>query len=377
MELLKKNFIIDDDNYNINYYLKSKNIKKIFILTGENSYYKSGANKYFDKILSKHEKYIYYKKNKIVKIEELKKIIKRIYQLKPDLILAVGGGSVIDYAKLANVLSSDNLVEKIKKNKIINFKKKSILLAIPTTAGSGTEVTTSGVVYIGNIKFSIEHKLMRPDHFFLFPKLVISANSKIRSSAALDALSQSIESMISLKSNRKSVRYATEALEICSKNLLPYLINPNEKNTMWMCLFSNLAGEAINISRTTAPHAVSYPLTSHYKVDHGHAVFLTLEKFLKFNYLNYNKSNSEFNLINRYNKIFSSLNLDNFEEFNIYLKKIFISSKLKTNFYSMGININKFINVILKEVNEQRLSNNPLKLNKTDIKKIILDEYEI
>ena len=53
-----------------------------------------------------------------------------------------------------------------------------------------------------------------------------------------------------------------------------------------MCFAANLAGKAINISRTTAPHAVSYPFTSLYNISHGHAVSLTLEKFLKFNFIN-------------------------------------------------------------------------------------------
>ena len=71
------------------------------------------------------------------------------------MIIAVGGGSVLDYAKLANILESEDLVNKIKKNKLLSFKKKAKLLAIPTTAGSGSEVTSSGVVYIGKIKYSI------------------------------------------------------------------------------------------------------------------------------------------------------------------------------------------------------------------------------
>ena len=67
-----------------------------------------------------------------------------------------------------------------------------------------------------------------------------------------------------------------------------------------MLIASNLAGKAINISKTTAPHAISYPFTSHFGISHGHAVSLTLNEFLKFNYKNMKLSKSNFDLKNRY-----------------------------------------------------------------------------
>ena len=67
-----------------------------------------------------------------------------------------------------------------------------------------------------------------------------------------------------------------------------------------MCVAANLSGKAINISKTTAPHAVSYPFTSLYNVSHGHAVSLTLEKFLKFNFINYKKAKCNFDIKKRY-----------------------------------------------------------------------------
>ena len=73
-----------------------------------------------------------------------------------------------------------------------------------------------------------------------------------------------------------------------------------------MSLAANLSGKAINISRTTAPHAVSYPFTAHFGISHGHAVSLTIEKFLKFNYDKINYSNSNFDLNKRYENIFDT-----------------------------------------------------------------------
>tara|TARA_B100000989_G_scaffold55108_2_gene37068 strand:- start:970 stop:2094 length:1125 start_codon:yes stop_codon:yes gene_type:complete len=368
------NKIIDGDNYHLKFLINSKKVKKIFFLSGEISFVRSGAKRYFKSILKKKEVFYFFKKNKYVEIKELIKLIRLIKNFKPDLIIAVGGGSVLDYAKLANNLDNDDLESRIIKKKSLSFKKKTKLLAIPTTAGSGSEVTSSGVVYVNRIKYSIEDIKMVPDYFFLFPKFVINANSKIRAASALDGIAQSIESIISLKSNHESLKYSLKSLDIFTKNINNYFENNNNKNTIKMCIASNLAGKAINISRTTAPHAVSYPFTSHYGIDHGHAVILTLKNFLNFNYKNIDKSISNFSLHKRYQEIFKVTKSQNIKGLNLFLDEIINKSKVITNYKKLGINIDKFSNVILREVNLQRLANNPLKLGKKDIKNIILNE---
>ena len=120
--------------------------------------------------------------------------------------------------------------------------------------------------------------------------------------------------MISLKSNKTSLYYAKKSLELSITNYLPFIKKPNLENSNKMLISSNLAGKAINISRTTAPHAVSYPFSSMFGISHGHAVSLTFEKFLLFNYLNSNRSLSSFNLKNRYKIIFELFNVKNINE---------------------------------------------------------------
>ena len=94
------------------------------------------------------------------------KIIQNIKKFQPDLILAIGGGSVLDYAKIANVLAnSENIISEIKHSNY-EIKKFTKLVAIPTTAGSGAEVTSNAVIYIDNIKYSIENDKLIPDYFF-------------------------------------------------------------------------------------------------------------------------------------------------------------------------------------------------------------------
>ena len=101
-------------------------------------------------------------------------MINEIKNFNPDLIIAVGGGSVMDYAKIANLQGiEENLEKKIKNNSYKINKRISKLLAIPTTAGSGAEVTANAVIYIDLIKYSIEGKELKPDVHFLIPELII------------------------------------------------------------------------------------------------------------------------------------------------------------------------------------------------------------
>jgi len=347
--------------------------KRIFLLCGKKSYYLSGAYRTFKKILKKKTTKFYFKNSLFPEIVELKKIIVSLKKFSPDLIIAVGGGTVIDYAKIANSIDVEKCLEKKIINNSYTLKQKlTKLIAIPTTAGSGAEVTTNAVIYINKIKYSVESELVKPDYFFLIPEFVMGAPKKIKSSAGFDAIAQAVESLISKKSNLTSIRFAKKSLKISLKYYLDFLSKPTKENSSAMCLAANLSGKAISISRTTVPHAISYPFTSFYNISHGHAVSLTLEKFMKFNYLNYNKSDCNFNLKNRYEDIFSAFkvtDINDFENFIINLKK---KANLESNFSKLKIDLSNDFDRIIQGVNLLRLRNNPINLKKSDIKTILL-----
>ena len=356
-------------------FLNNKKFNKIFILCGKKSYVKSGAKKLFSKILKKKTVNHYYKLCYYPEFVELKKIILAIKKFNPDLIIAVGGGSVLDYAKIANTVAfNENLDKKIINYSCVFKKKVAKLLAIPTTSGSGAEVTSNAVIYVNKIKYSVESEILKPDYFFLIPRFVIGASKKIKSSSGFDAIAQAIESLISKKSNLQSVLYAKKSLKISLKFYLDYLKYPNITNTSAMCIAANLSGKAINISKTTAPHAVSYPFTSMYNISHGHAVSLTLEKFLKFNYINSNKSTSNFNLLSRYESIFSLFNVKNIQDLEEIISQIKKKAGLESNFKKLGIDLNNNITKFTSSINLLRLKNNPINISQRDIKKILLSK---
>ena len=353
-------------------FLLDRKFDKLFVLSGQNSYVKSDAKKFLDPILKNKKAFVYLKKSYYTEFNELKKINNFMHKFQPNLIVAIGGGSVLDYAKIINVLKfSPNLKEEIK-NSSYSFKNKlATLVAIPTTAGSGAEVTANAVIYINKVKYSIEGNLVKPDYFFLVPDFVRKSSNKLKSSAGFDAISQGLESIISIKSNNESINFAKKSLFYSLKYFVPSLQNPNMENISKMCLAANLSGKAISISKTTAPHAVSYPFTAYYGISHGHAVSLTLEKFLKFNFKNINAANTHFNLRKKFEIIFNLTKTKNILELQSYLNKMKKEANLNDNLRQLGIDIHNDYSKIISNVNLQRLKNNPIKIERKDLKKIL------
>jgi alcohol dehydrogenase len=353
-------------------FIDDHSFKKIFVLCGKKSFITSGAEIFFRRLLGNKETKLFYKNSELPVLEELIDIINAIRVFKPDLILAIGGGAVIDYAKIANVVDvRDDLADLIV-NYSYPFKKKyTKLAAIPTTAGSGAEVTSNAVIYVDGIKHSFESELLLPDNFFLIPEFLFSAPNKIKASAGFDAIAQALESLVSKKSNDQSVEYATKSLRVSIKSYISFLNDPNLKNATEMSIASNLAGKAISISKTTAPHAVSYPFTSLFNISHGHAVGLFFERFFKLNYDNLNNSETSFDLKKRFDLIFDLFEVKNINDFNSKITLIKKRAKLEDNLISLNIDIKKNSEKIINGINLLRLGNNPVQINGNDIIRII------
>jgi alcohol dehydrogenase len=359
-------------------FIEDRSFRRIFILCGKKSFVTSGAEDYLKKIIFKKEYKIYYKISDLPILDELIDIVKKIKSFKPDLILAIGGGAVIDYSKIANVVDvRDDLAELIENYSYPIKKKFTKLAVIPTTAGSGAEVTSNAVIYVDGIKHSFESELLIPDNFFLIPEFLISAPYKIKSSAGFDAIAQAIESLVSRKSNEHSVEFASKSLRVSLNSYLPFLDNPNLKNATEMSIAANFAGKAISISKTTAPHAVSYPFTSLFNVSHGHAVSLFFESFFEFTYKNLDKSETSFNLKKRFDLIFSLFEVQSIGEFNSKISFLKKKAKLEDNLLRLNINIKNNTDDIINGINLLRLGNNPVKIDGKDIYNIMVKNKKI
>jgi alcohol dehydrogenase class IV len=143
------------------------------------------------------------------------------------------------------------------------------------------------------------------------------------------------------------------------------------QNATKMSIASNLAGKAISISKTTAPHAASYPFTSLFNISHGHSVSLFFERFFKFNYDNLDKSETSFDLKKRFDLIFNLLDVKNINDFNSKISFIKKKANLEDDLSRLNIDINQSSETIIKGINLLRLGNNPVKIDGKDIFNII------
>lgn len=196
-----------------------------------------------------------------------------------DSIIAVGGGSTIDVAKCVKVYSNMDPGKNYLCQEIIPNDIK--FLAIPTTAGTGSEATRFAVIYYNSEKQSIAHEGCLPDAFMLDPSVLNTLPEYQKKSAALDAFCHGIESFWSVNSTTESRRYSGKALKMIYSNLKGYLAGEEEYNAA-ILRAAHLAGKAINIAQTTAGHAMCYKLTSLYGIAHGHAAALCVEKLWPF-----------------------------------------------------------------------------------------------
>lgn len=188
-----------------------------------------------------------------------------------DLILAVGGGSAMDVAKCIKLYSNGNPEKNYLEQEIV---PNSIpLVAVPTTAGTGSEATRYAVIYYNGEKQSVTHESSIPEAVLLDESTLETLPEYQKKSTMLDAFCHAVESFWSVNSTEESRRYSETAIRLILENKDAYLTNTwvGNKN---MLLAANIAGKAINITQTTAGHAMCYKLTSLYGIAHGHAAAL-------------------------------------------------------------------------------------------------------
>ena len=194
-------------------------------------------------------------------------------------IIAIGGGSVIDTAKCIKLFCRmDDRASYLEQE----FVENSIpIIAVPTTAGSGSESTHFAVIYHNGEKQSLDHKSIMPDYAILIPELLNTLPLYQKKCTFLDALCQGIESWWSVNSTEESKTYSKIAIEKLMQSMNFYF-SADAKSMENVMEGANYAGRAINITQTTAPHAMSYKLTTLYNLPHGHAVAICLPEVWRY-----------------------------------------------------------------------------------------------
>jgi len=346
--------------------------RRILLITGKKSYESSGAKKSLDGFLHDIEVDHFSDFSVNPKLEDARKGLEYIKDF--DLVIAVGGGSVLDMAKLINIFHTNkgDPFSYIKKEKEIQNRGKPFI-AIPTTIGSGSEATHFAVVYVDNVKYSLAHQFMLPEYAIIDPNLVLSLPRNVAASSSMDAFSQAMESYWSVNATDESLAYSSEALKLAWENIVESTNNPTLETRFKMAKSAHLAGKAINIAKTTASHAVSYPVTTEFDVPHGHAVGLTLPNSLEFisrvteKDCNIPGKNGPGIVRDRIRDICQILEAADPQEARAKIYARMEKIGLTTNIDELGIT-SEFIENIQNVVNAERLGNNPRLPTPDDLK---------
>lgn len=344
--------------------LKKLGSKKFLLVCGKNSFDALNIQKFIDVECPKYIRFSDFSPNP--KYEQVCKGIEVFNSNGCDAIVAIGGGSAIDVAKCIKLFCKMKTDENYLKQEFLD--NGIPLIAVPTTAGTGSESTRYAVIYYNDEKQSVTHHSIVPDYAVLDSSLLKTLPIYQKKCAMLDALCQGIESWWSVNSTNESKKYSKVAVETIMQNWRQYIFEDDENAAEQIMLGSNYAGRAINITQTTAPHAFSYKLTSLYGLPHGHAVAICLSVIWEY----------MFKYIEQCCDLRGQIYLMEIFELISHSMGESSTSSAILMFNEMILNLNierpiikeRDILVLSSSVNTLRLKNNPVKLNDTLIKEI-------
>lgn len=222
------------------------------------------------------------------KIEDVERGLTLFRDNAIDLVVAIGGGSVLDMAKLIRFFAA--YAGEIKEGEYLQENDCVPLLAFPTTSGTGAECTHFAVCYKNRKKYSLTHADVRPTKAYLIPEWTHACSPYLTACVGFDAFAQAVESCWSVRSTDTSREYALRAISLLYPNLEACVKNPTPELRRKIAEGAYWAGRAIDISFTTAAHAFSYGLTTYLGFPHGRAVASSLGYFFDQN-LNISEDN--------------------------------------------------------------------------------------
>ncbi len=317
--------------------LRELKVHHVFLVHGKRSYVACGAKDVVDAV----QKQLQFRLTEFVdfsenpKQEDAQAGLQLCLDAKPNAIIAIGGGSAIDTAKLI-------------RHEAAKKKMDLPLIAVPTTAGTGAEATHFAVVYKNGIKDSEEAEDILPDVVILYPPFTYQNDAYLTACTGFDALAQALEAFWNPNAILESDHFARNAILHIHKNLPLCVAHQNDYFCREKLLKgAYLAGRAINITKTTAPHAFSYAFTSKCGYRHGHAVAITFPFFAKLNMANHEKNEELRKLLG------ISVDTDLQEYFMEYVNRIGLR-------YIGSGDID--LNTLLCQVNLDRLKNNPVQM---------------
>lgn len=290
--------------------------------------------------------------------EMINTIIADIKDLDFDRVIAIGGGTVIDIAKLLIFKDTTDCVKLFERS--VPLIKEKELIILPTTCGTGSEVTNISIAEIKskNTKLGLASDELTPDFAVLIPELMNNLPFKVFMSSSVDALIHAIESFVSPKSNPFTELFAVKAIEMIVNGYKTIIKDGPEARIPLLkdfAIASNYAGIAFGNTGVGAVHALSYPLGGVYHVPHGEANYHMFTEVFK----TYNRKNPD-GKIKEINKVLSDiLGLDENQDLYVEIENLLNQLLTKKPLREFGMKEEEIVGFAESVVvTQQRLLNN-------------------
>lgn len=342
--------------------IAEKGLSKIFLVCGKNVGVTSIGKQF---VFDKHIAVVFQDFEPNPSYESVVQAVSIFRENRCDGILAIGGGSAMDVAKCVKAF--------VGMKQDMNYLKQPIIenripyYAIPTTAGTGSEATHFAVIYYNGEKQSVEGLSLIPDVVFMESSLLTTLPPYQKKVTMLDALCHSIESLWSVHATEESRGYARQSLETILKNYISYLDGDAEAAESILSA-SYYAGKAINISKTTAAHAMCYKLTKLYDIPHGQAAAICLSHVWEQTWFQAEKDNDK-DLLECLQQIARIWGCSSVEE-AIQRYREFLQLLGMQLDMTAGI---EDLEILVYSVNADRLKNHPVLFSQDDIRRMYTD----
>lgn len=299
--------------------------------------------------------------------EDIVTALNKIGHQPVDTIIAIGGGSAIDLAKAISAFvkasrcaTAEVIIESIKKGTYVRDFFTDII-AVPTTAGTGSEVTHWATIWDKEhkVKYSLDTPGLQPKLAFIVPELTTSLSPAMTLSTGLDAMCQAIEAYWSKHTNPLVQDIAYRSVELIIENLRVVVEQPHSLQARdRLCRASVLAGMAFAKTRTTACHSISYPLTLLFGVPHGFAVALTVGAVLNINLGHFPNDQRLADLLNKHEGVES------------WIGRV-CEDVVTMRLSAFGISANDLPVIVRNAFTAGRMDNNPVDLTEDDVMAVL------
>ena len=276
-------------------------------------------------------------------------------------LVAIGGGSVLDAAKAISCLAYTDLDITLLMDRVIPVPGKTIpLIAMPTTAGTGSEVTPFSV--LTNTETSAKKSLpsvhFYPDISIVISRFITTVPQKVIGDVGMDALAHSFEALWSIHSNPISDAVAFSAIKLIRDNFLRYYHEPhNSQVADSMAQAATMAGKSFSNTFTAACHGLSYPIGQRFNMSHGASCAMTLHLIADLN---------KDVVKNKFEELAHFLGLSNGSDVSEMIREIRSQIKTIPTFHELKASLDD-IQFIAREAFQPLMNNNPVSLNEEKI----------